>query len=419
MKKNILFVSALAIFTLTVFNLNLSFNRETEIGVGVKSPLTIAKKKESKYEVNLDGKQENSADLSTYFMNAKTIILESKEDCYIGQINEIQVFNKYIFILDRYIAKSLFVFDRNGSFVRRIGNLGQGPGDYIQLEDFTVDQENGFIFLLDYGERVHKYRFDGSFVQTTTIKVKNANVNFIQYYNNKLYLSVLPYKPTSDDFMLMEMNLNNGEILSKTLPYKYNKGWAKPIIMGHSFFISRSNNLVLYSQTFMDNIVHIGANIELYIELKSKNLVTYKDIDNISKSIGTRAVFNSFSEYFRDNSKIFDVNSYVENDDFIFFRYQRGYINYNWVILNKKSASVNLVKNLNRDLIFKNDANRFFGGFAFFDSKGVYDILNSAAILSFQESIRNNEVIPDLDKANELLKLDAEANPVIFYYEFK
>ena len=46
MKKNILLISALAIVALAVFNLNLSFNKETKIGVGMKSPLTVAKNEE-------------------------------------------------------------------------------------------------------------------------------------------------------------------------------------------------------------------------------------------------------------------------------------------------------------------------------------------------------------------------------------
>jgi len=43
MKKIILLISALAIVALAVFNLNLNFNKESKIGVVLKSPLTVAK----------------------------------------------------------------------------------------------------------------------------------------------------------------------------------------------------------------------------------------------------------------------------------------------------------------------------------------------------------------------------------------
>ena len=93
--------------------------------------------------------------------------------------------------------------------------------------------------------------------------------------------------------------------------------------------------------------------------------------------------------------------------------------NINSIVINKNTGSVDFIGDYGKDLIFKNEENRFFTGFEFFDKGGAFEILHSFSIESFQESIRNNEVIPDLDKANELLKLDAEANPVIFYYEFK
>ena len=375
---------------------------------------------ESKYSIDLDGKHESSILLSSYFKAPKTIILETNNDCLIGHINKLQSFDGYIFILDKSIAKSLLIFDRNGRFIRKIGRLGQGPGEYVQLDDFTLDTENGFIFLLDYGERLHKYRFDGTFIQTITPKVQNANINFIQCYNKRLYLSVLPYKPTLDDFMLMETDLYDGKILAKSLPYKYNKGWTTPIFMGHSFFVSRLNGPPLYVQMFMDFIVSVGENSIPYIELKSRNLVTERDIRNISNTNGgAKAIYNNLSSYFQESLKIFDVHSYIENDEIILFNYQQGFTNVNTVIFHKKTRSVELSKYIKRDLIFQNNDNRFFGGFAFSDSDGAYEILITLAIERFQESIRNNEVVPELDRLDDLLKLEDDANPVIFYYEFK
>ena len=165
----------------------------------------------------------------------------------------------------------------------------------------------------------------------------------------------------------------------------------------------------------MENYCHIVP----YIELKSKNLVTTKDINNISQVRGSRDVIERFQAYFRRNSKIFNVHSYVENNELILFMYRQGLSNSNAVIVHKAIGSVELAKKFNNDLIFKNGENHNFGGFAFFDSKGVYEILQNRSIERFQESIRNNEVVPELDKLDELLKLEDDANPIIFYYEYK
>ena len=374
---------------------------------------------ESKYSIDLDGKQEASIPLSTYFKSVKPIILETNKDCLIGDIHEFQVFDGCIYIFDIRAAKSLYVFDMDGRFIRKIGSLGNGPGEYIQLSDFTLDTENRFIYLLDYGQRIHKYHLDGTFVQTITPKVQNSNIHYIQYYDSRLYMSILAYKPALNDYMLLETDLDNGEILSKSLPLKYNKGWAELMSIGHSFFMSRLNAPPLYSQIFMDYVVSVGKDITPYIELKSKNLVTDKNLENINDREDARTMVRKFREYFHGSSKIFDVNSYVENDEFIIFRYQQGFMNYNIVIIHKKTGSVELVKKFSKDLIFKNSENRYFGGFVFSDTKGAYEFLNTMSIAGFQESIRNNEVVPELDKADELHQLEEDANPIIFYYEYK
>ena len=375
---------------------------------------------DSKYIIDLDGKQESEILLSSYFQNPKAIILETNKDCLIGHIFDLQVFDDFLYVLDTQIAKSLFVFDMNGRFVRKIGSLGQGPGEYSQLSDFTIDTEKKYIYLLDFNKRIHQYLFDGTFVRTITPKLEKTNIVNIYCCNNRLFMSVLAYNRTPNDYMLMETDLDNGEILSQSLPLKYNKGWGESIYLRHSSFLSRSNVMPLYTRMFMDYIVSVGEDITPYIELRSKNLVTDKDVVNIVNAQGgARAVLGRFRDYVSDHSKIYDVHSFVENNEFILFRYQRGIRNYHAVILDKKTGLVKLANQFSNDLIYKNGENHFFNGFLFSNTKGSFDILHIESIARFQESIRNNEVVSRLDRLDELRTLEEEANPVIFYYEYK
>lgn len=371
---------------------------------------------ESNYSIDLDGEKEISIPLSIYFKSPKSIILETRKECLIGRIDKFYVFNGYIYAFDMNIAKSLFVFDLAGRFIRKIGNIGQGPGEFIHLLDFTLDTENKFIFLLDYGQRIHKYHLDGTFIRTITPKVQNTNINFIQYYKGKLFLSVTAYKPSTDNFLLLEADPDDGKILKRTLPVKLNKGWGLQIRSDHSFFISRLNKPPLYNQLFMDYIVSIGEEITPYISFKSKNLSTERDIEKLHEVASNT---KNAARGFMDFSKIWDANIIVENDDFFLLGFQHGFGNQNYVIKHKKTDEVKLTNYLNNDLIFKQDQKGWFGKFSFFDSHGAYSVLQDILIGTLQESIRNNEITQGLEIVDELLKLADDSNPVILYYEYK
>ena len=371
----------------------------------------------SQYVIDLDGKVETSFPLSSIFGRVRPIILETRAECLIGSINEIQVFDGYIFVLDLFVSKSLFVFDMEGRFIRKIGALGNGPGEYIEIRDFTLDTENGFIFLCDRGTRIHKYKLDGTYISSITLQIPESNVLFIQSYNNKLYASTLGFNPTPKDYMLLEVSPDDGKVLSSFLPLKYNKGWAELFSTGHSFFMSRVNNPPRYTQLFMDYIISVGGDtITPYIELKSKNLVTKENIENLPENIN---VFDKVG-ILEKSSKIWDVQNFVENDSLITFRCRSSAVDYLTVIYYKETREIQLAKYFNNDLIYKQDSkNNWFGLFIFHDARGSYSMIHPRLLKGFQESIINGEVISDLYKIEELKQLNEESNPVILFYEYK
>jgi len=371
----------------------------------------------AQYIINLDEAKEISIPYSTILKNVRTIILETNKDCMIGTVTEFQVFDGYIYILDASIAKSMFVFSIDGKFIRKIGRLGNGPGEYISVKDFTIDTENRFIFLQDQGTLVHKYKLDGTFVNSVRIQEPRSNSYFIQSYNGRLFSSIKTWEVQQDDYMLLEVDPEDGKILSRSLPVKYNKGWIKPHFT-ENFFKSRLNNPPRYSQLFMDYIMSLDKGITPFIELKSKNLVTENDIRNLPD--GKNLMENLMP--FQGTSKIWDVHCFIESDAFILFKYKSGFFDSFTVVFHKETGSVKIAKNFTNDLILRqhNDINPAITGiFKFSDKKGAYEIVPPFMIKTFLKSIKNNEIVPNMDKIDQLIQLDIETNPVIFFYEFK
>lgn len=79
--------------------------------------------------------------------NKKYIKLETNKNCLIGDINQFEIINNYLFILDAFSSKKLYVFDLEGNYITHIGIQGNGPNEYIFPLSFSIN--NSSISILD------------------------------------------------------------------------------------------------------------------------------------------------------------------------------------------------------------------------------------------------------------------------------
>lgn len=102
------------------------------------------------------------------------------------------------YILDYMGTSSVFVFDESGSFLFKVGNVGQGPGEYYKVTDFDVN--NGRIYLLDSKKRkILSYDLDGKYMKDYKYLGKIEGVNDLIVTNE-------------GDFLLgMDVELNSRE----------------------------------------------------------------------------------------------------------------------------------------------------------------------------------------------------------------
>ena len=105
-------------------------------------------------------------------------------------------FVKRIIISDDLVIiaqpEKIFIFDRNGKFIRSIGSKGQGPGEYISIKSMAYDVSNKRLFVCDYS-KVICYDLEGKFLkESSMIRLGNPEimVKDINYINNELWILV-------------------------------------------------------------------------------------------------------------------------------------------------------------------------------------------------------------------------------------
>lgn len=98
--------------------------------------------------------------LEEIFDTIKLVRLETNNEGIVGNISSINIINDTIFILDKYTSKSLFLFSMNGQLIRKIGKLGNGPGEYIEPTSYFVDDSTIMIYD-QWQHKIVRYNHEG------------------------------------------------------------------------------------------------------------------------------------------------------------------------------------------------------------------------------------------------------------------
>lgn len=97
------------------------------------------------------------------------IMLEQTENSVLGDLVKVERAGSKWVVLDN--QSQLLVFSNQGDYLFTVGVRGEGPGEYIRVDDFSVTPDQQYIWVLDPLERMICYSLvDGSFVKEGSIE---------------------------------------------------------------------------------------------------------------------------------------------------------------------------------------------------------------------------------------------------------
>ena len=104
------------------------------------------------------------------------IPLETNENMIIGNIDKLILHNDIFYILDSNKAKSVFIFNKDGSYKGKISRFGQGRNEYRYLRDMELDTINNQLILYDRNDgKVLFFDLDGNFIKTHKVGLRFSN----------------------------------------------------------------------------------------------------------------------------------------------------------------------------------------------------------------------------------------------------
>ncbi len=179
------------------------------------------------------------------------IPLETTPECLIGQINQILRSGDSLIVVDPYSSNSACVFDLQGRFCHKIGNQGNGPGEYGRV-GYVHLSDDGTIYLSDRSSgRILSYTRDGKFIKDYRLK-NGAPQEFVVLNDSIIAGSYAGYSPNAP-YRLKWLDWEGNE-LNTALPYTTNRSYVA------GTFLTGKQGEVYFYHPMNDTIFEVTEN---------------------------------------------------------------------------------------------------------------------------------------------------------------
>lgn len=103
----------------------------------------------------------------------------------IGIYYHIELVNNLIYISIKDVG--VVIFNRDGTILNKVGNIGRGPGEYRFFMNFSVDEQNGNVYVLDY-DIIKIYSGNGNYLRDIPLKETGGHFQEVKYFDSKLFI---------------------------------------------------------------------------------------------------------------------------------------------------------------------------------------------------------------------------------------
>lgn len=211
----------------------------------------------------------------------------------IGLIYNYRIIKNSIYLSAKDIG--ILEFNRAGKNVRKIGDIGRGPGEYTFCFDFTVDDNRGTIYLLDQSN-LKVYSKTGNFLRNISLKEYGDNIASFELIDSKIFIYfMLQYGVPKYDWIVLDTLGNLITEKNRIIP-EFKTNW---LLQGGTY---KFKNLVTYWNPFTDTVFAVYPDL------------TYKASFIISPGEHRfpKIKFDSFEQFrqYLNIEQIFETNRY-------------------------------------------------------------------------------------------------------------
>jgi hypothetical protein len=345
---------------------------------------------------------------SQIFSAVDYIPIPTDNDFLIGNIDKLLVTENNVLIMDKYITHSVFIFDKMSTKKIQLYKQGNGPGEYISMQDVFFDSDKQEVAIYcNMRKKLLYYNLEGKFVREKPVSFFGARfspvgkneVMFCEYFINhtgkkrKKYPNIILSSRIGDikssaDFFFEDVDVS---IVWSSLPdfSKVDERVVsiKPDHCNIVYHVSEDSIFPAYQLDF--GKYNIDAR---YWKKARENNVTLKRVDDYCNSL-----------------ELCESYCILEDADYLFFNYKQKNKIYTAFYSKKTKKLINANA-------FMNDMDQITAFYPIYiQDKKIYCILSSEDIITAKSYLTQNKLLP-ADVLNNVQEFD---NPVIAVFTLK
>ena len=248
--------------------------------------------------LNKNISQVQTAKLSQQAEKITYIPLETHPKGLIGRVYKIEYANNHLFIQDD--QNTIFVFTDQGKYRSTINFHGKGPGEFVNISDFTIDPDHQEVLILA-GSKILRFDFNAKFKEQFLCKVATATIGYLK----DLYVVHTPmnYQETGPEGTSVSMVFfdRTGKRVGDYKSLLPNKLGENSRYLVYSYF-QRFENHLLFREPFDNTVLRIDENMKvapyILIDLGKKKIPQelYDDPENYRANRGKYVEFAQILE---------------------------------------------------------------------------------------------------------------------------
>ena len=288
----------------------------------------------------------------SYFVDKIDIIpLEFTDDCILSQIGKVVIHEDNIFIIEPFERRTCTVyrFDLKGNFLNSIGARGQGPLELLELRDFSINENNNSIYLLDNAKKtVFHFDFNGILIEKINI---NQGASRLEFKNGFLYLYRDNPPASAEHLYNLIIRNTKGELVKMYIPSN-----TEYLISGERKIFTKTNDGLFFKQAMDDTIYYLDRDslkYHIFFDFGSYRF-TQEEIEDIYMM--RQKAFNILLQ----NERLSIIDHFYQIGNWYYFNAIYKIMSHSF-LYNKKCGDIKVASRLYDDLEYMFYDNKFYG----------------------------------------------------------